>query len=291
MTSQEQINYQRIERAIDYLRENLKNPPSLEALAQTVNMSPYHFQRMFTRWAGISPKKFTQFVRIEYAKSLLTQRRASIMQTAHDIGLSGSGRLHDLFVNIEGMTPGEFKNGGANLVIHYQFADSLFGELLIASTAKGICHLFFVDDHQQALVQLKTRFPNATLKQASDSLQVDALSFFSNLKNTPNKLNLHLSGTAFQIKVWQCLLHIPLGQVATYGDIAEQVCSKKAARAVGSAIGKNPIAYLIPCHRVIRGDGQLGGYMWGGNRKRAVLGWEAAQVNAGHLEPEGTIEG
>lgn len=276
MTSQENIDYQRIAKAITFIRANFKRQPSLEEIAEVVNLSPFHFQKLFTDWAGVSPKKFLQFISIGYAKQLLKQKEATLFDTALATGLSGTSRLHDLFVNLEAMTPGEYKNGGENLSIQYQFYASPFGEVLVASTQKGICFMAFADDEQRSLAELKSHFPNADFKVESNAIHENALAIFKqDWKEIPN-IKLHLRGTDFQLKVWEALLKIPQGKLSTYGEIAQQIENPKASRAVGTAIGSNPIAYLIPCHRVIQSSGEFGGYMWGPNRKAAIIGWEAA---------------
>jgi AraC family transcriptional regulator of adaptative response/methylated-DNA-[protein]-cysteine methyltransferase len=273
-------HYRKIAQAIEFIAQNFKDQPSLAQIAAQVNLSPFHFQRLFSDWVGVSPKKFIQYTSIEYAKQLLKEQQLNVSDTAYHVGLSGSSRLHDLFVNIEGMTPGEYKNGGASLVINYQFCDSAFGSILIASTAKGICYLMFNDDQDVALAQLKQSFEQATFLHASDEHQRLALAMFeqsNNAKQAP--LKLHLKGSDFQLKVWQALLKIPLGQLSTYGHIATMIDKPKAARAVGSAIAANPIAFLIPCHRVIQASGNFGGYRWGGTRKSVIIGWEGALLN------------
>ncbi len=278
MIDQKKINYDRIAQAIAYIKENFKDQPSLDEIAAAVNLSPFHFQRLFSEWAGVSPKKFMQYISIEHAKGLLKDGQSTLLDTAYDTGLSGSSRLHDLFVNIEGMTPGEFKNGGINLNINYSFAESPFGELIIASTEKGVCHIAFEDNGTQALTMLKQRFPNAAYHQIVDKFQQDTLYIFQKDWSNLDKIKLHLNGTAFQLKVWESLLRIPMGNLTTYGDIAKHIGKPTASRAVGTAIGNNPIAFLIPCHRVIQASGNIGGYMWGPTRKSAIIGWEAAQI-------------
>lgn len=279
MTQQEQINYSRIAEAIDYIKTNFKEQPSLHEIAETVHLSPFHFQRLFTDWAGVSPKKFMQYLSVEYAKQLLKEKQATLFDAAHETGLSGTGRLHDLFVNIEGMTPGEFKNSGESLVINYSFAESPFGNLIVASTSKGICHMSFAANKQQALTDLKSRFSNANYNEVVDKIQQDALFIFQHDWSKLNQIKLHLNGTPFQLKVWETLLKIPMGNLTTYGAIAKEIDKPKASRAVGTAIGSNPVAFLIPCHRVIQSSGKIGGYMWGTTRKSAIIGWEAAKIN------------
>lgn len=279
MTDGENINYERIATAIDYIKSNFKDQPSLDQIAAVVGVSPSHCQRLFTDWAGVSPKKFMQYLSIEYAKQLLKEEQSTLLDTAYQTGLSGTGRLHDLFVTIEGMTPGEFKKGGQNLVINYCFAESPFGKLIVASTTKGICHMFFDEDEKKALFDLQSRFPNATYHQVVDELQQNALFIFQKDWQQMDRIKLHLQGTAFQLKVWETLLKIPLGRLSSYGTIAKDIGKPKASRAVGTAIGRNPVAFLIPCHRVIQASGNFGGYMWGGTRKSALVGWEASKVN------------
>jgi AraC family transcriptional regulator of adaptative response/methylated-DNA-[protein]-cysteine methyltransferase len=278
MKEQEKTNFNRIEEAIGYIQTNFKAQPGLDEVAEKIHLSPFHFQRLFTEWAGVSPKKFLQYITVEYAKTILKDRQATLFDAAYDTGLSGTSRLHDLFIKIEGMTPGEFKNGGENLSINYSYAESPFGNILVASTAKGICYMAFADSEQEALAALQTRFPNAHYKQMVDLIQQNALYIFTHDWSELNQIKLHLKGTDFQLKVWETLLKIPMGKLSTYGNIAEQIHSPKASRAVGSAIGDNPVAFLIPCHRVIQSTGIFGGYHWGGTRKVAMIGWEAVKT-------------
>ena len=270
-------DYERIKKAIEFIHANFKEQPDLDAVAKEVYLSPFHFQRLFKEWAGVSPKKFLQYISLQHAKKLLAHH--TVLDTAYETGLSGSGRLHDLFISIEGMTPGEYKNGGEQLQINYSFAETPFGNIIVASTSKGICHLAFADDEKEALSQLRTQFPNATFKQVVDTIQQNALFIFTQYWKDLSKIKLHLKGTAFQIKVWEALLKIPMGDVSTYSSIANQLKNPNASRAVGSAVGDNPVAFLIPCHRVIRSTGEFGQYHWGSVRKTAMLGWEAAKVN------------
>ncbi|MEO7309205.1 MAG: methylated-DNA--[protein]-cysteine S-methyltransferase [Chitinophagaceae bacterium] len=274
-------DYDRIETAIIYLTQHFKDQPELDEVAKQVHLSPFHFQRLFTKWAGVSPKKFLQFISVEYAKNLL-QQNLSLSDASFETGLSGTGRLHDLFIGIEGMTPGEYKNGGEALQIHYSFAETVFGDIIIASTQKGICHLAFVSDEKQGITNLQASFPNAVLVQKTDLLQQNALQFFTGSWENLQNVKLHLKATPFQLKVWQSLLHVPFGKAATYGAVANQIGHPCAARAVGTAIGSNPVAFLIPCHRVIRSSGIIGDYRWGTNRKTAILGWEGARRSGGH---------
>jgi AraC family transcriptional regulator of adaptative response/methylated-DNA-[protein]-cysteine methyltransferase len=280
METQENINFNRIAEAIEYLQKNFKSQPTLDQVAEEVHLSSYHFQRLFTEWAGTSPKKFLQYISVEHAKKMLKENQASLFETAMDTGFSGPSRLHDLFINIEGMTPGEYKNGGENLNINYSFAESPFGNLMVASTTKGICYIAFADDEAKALEALIQKFPKANYKQMTDLLQQNALFIFSHDWKNLDQIKLHLKGTDFQIKVWETLLKIPIGKFTTYGNIADHIKNPKAARAVGTAIGDNPVAFLIPCHRVIQSTGVFGGYHWGSIRKTAMIGWEAAKINA-----------
>lgn len=277
MELQNDINFSRIAEAINYIHTNFKSQPNLDEVADKVNLSPFHFQRMFTEWAGVSPKKFLQYVSIEHAKKVLKEGQSTLIDATYETGLSGTGRLHDLFINIEGMTPAEYKNGGENLSINYSFANSNFGEMLVGSTEKGICHLAFSDDEGQALFQLNQRFPNAAFKQQIDGFQQNALLVFTHDWSKLNEIKLHLKGTDFQLKVWETLIKIPSGKLSTYGQIAEHLENPNASRAVGTAIGSNPVAYLIPCHRVIQSTGNFGQYHWGSDRKSAIIGWEVAQ--------------
>ena len=279
MHSQQETDFSRIAEAIYFIKNNFIAQPSLEEIAKHVHMSPLHFQKMFIKWAGVSPKKFLQYISLNYAKSKLRNEQATLFDTAAEIGLSGTGRLHDLFINIEGMTPGEYKNGGENLTIKYNFQNSIFGKIIIAATNKGICYVAFYEDEELAVNILVKSFPNACFIEEEIPFQKDISKIFMNQYPSVNKIKLHLKGTSFQLKVWETLLSIPLGGLVTYGDISQKVETPKAARAVGSAIGKNPVAFLIPCHRVIQSTGLFGGYMWGEKRKTAMIGWEAVRVS------------
>jgi AraC family transcriptional regulator, regulatory protein of adaptative response / methylated-DNA-[protein]-cysteine methyltransferase len=270
-------DYQRIEQAIRFIRENFQDQPDLDEIARQIHLSPFHFQRIFKEWAGVSPKKFLQFISIEYAKQLLKEQK-SLATVSFETGLSGTSRLHDLFIQIEGMTPGEYQQGGKNLHLYYSVAETLFGNILIASTKKGICHLSFIDEIAGLPESaIKARFPAATLEQKTDLQQQQALKLFHDDWTDLEKIKLHLKGTPFQIKVWTALLRIPPGSLRSYLNIAGEIGNSLASRAVGTAIGNNPIAFLIPCHRVITSSGNLGGYHWGVDRKTALIGWEAAR--------------
>ncbi|HXB06434.1 MAG TPA: methylated-DNA--[protein]-cysteine S-methyltransferase [Puia sp.] len=278
METQASINYNRIADAITYYKANFKDQPSLEDVAEHVHLSPFHFQRMFKEWAGVTPKQFLQYLTLGHAKQVLGAG-ATLSDAAFEAGLSGTGRLHDLFIKIEGMTPGEYKNGGEELPINYRFAESPFGLLLIASTHKGVCYMAFADEGKATSLELlKAQFPNARYHEATDAWQEEALAIFAQDWSRPREIKLHLKGTAFQLKVWETLLKVPVGGLTTYAEVADSIQNPQAVRAVGSAVGANPVAFLIPCHRVIRSDGQTGDYHWGGTRKQAIIGWEAAQV-------------
>lgn len=279
METQNEIDFVRITRAIEFIKLNFKAQPSLDDVAAYVHLSPFHFQRMFKEWAGISPRQFLNYLSLEHAKTILNKTRATLFEVAFQTGLSGTGRLHDLFMKIEGMSPGEFKNGGAELTIRYSFSGSPFGSLLIASTQKGVCHLAFTDQGEdEAIGQLVARFPRATYQSARDELQENALSFFDQNWERPREIRLHLKGTVFQLKVWEALLKVPVAGLTTYAGLAQEIGNPRACRAVGSAVGDNPVAFLIPCHRVIRSTGETGQYHWGAGRKDAMNGWEAAKA-------------
>ncbi|MCY1662940.1 bifunctional helix-turn-helix domain-containing protein/methylated-DNA--[protein]-cysteine S-methyltransferase [Chryseobacterium sp. SL1] len=278
MSTQNQIDYERIAKAIDYIRSNFKLQPSLEEVAEKIHLSPAHFQKMFSDWAGTSPKKFLQFISLEHAKSLLKEEKASLFDTAYETGLSSTSRLHDLFVKIEGMSPAEYKNGGKSLNINYSFSESPFGKIIAASTEKGICYMAFETDQHKALGDLQAKFPNASFFERKDDFQSNALSIFSKDWSELNTIKLHLKGTDFQLKVWESLLTIPMGKLSTYGNLADKIGNPNASRAVGTAIGSNPVAFLIPCHRVIQSTGKIGGYMWGSERKQLIIGWESSKM-------------
>lgn len=280
MDTQASIDYNRIAEAIDYIKENFKSQPHIDEIAEKVHLSPSHFKRLFTEWAGTSPKKFLQYISVEHAKKILKEEKATLFDTAFETGLSSTSRLHDLFINIEGMSPAEYKNNGSNLYINYSFAESPFGSIIVASTSKGICYMAFEDNEEQAFTNLVSKFSNATFQRKSDPLQQNALFIFQNDWSKLNEIKLHLKGTDFQLKVWESLLKIPMGKLATYGSIAEHIGNPNASRAVGTAIGNNPVAFLIPCHRVIQSSGVFGGYMWGATRKTALIGWEGAKTHS-----------
>jgi len=274
-------DYTRIEQAIRFLETNYQAQPSLEEVAASVNLSEFHFQRLFTRWVGISPKRFLQYLTKEHAKELLSHSQ-NILEAAYETGLSSPSRLHDLFIATEAVTPGEFKSRGEGLAITYGFHPTPFGECLLALTERGICDLLFVEDERRdtALSQLGRRWKQADLRQDERQTAPIVTRIFSTLKNSPaGPISVYLHGTNFQIKVWEALLQIPAGAVVTYQDIANYVGAPGAARAVGNAVGSNPIPVLIPCHRVIHKAGDFGGYRWGTARKKALLGWEMASLS------------
>ncbi|RPI87124.1 MAG: methylated-DNA--[protein]-cysteine S-methyltransferase [Chloroflexi bacterium] len=269
-------DYTRIEMAILFLDQNYNRQPSLAEVAASAGLSEYHFQRLFTRWAGISPKRFLQFVTKEHAKELL-EHSGDMLAATYETGLSSQSRLHDLFVSCEAVTPGEYKSSGAGMEIRYGYHISPFGEYLLAMTSRGICGLTFLYNggREEALHLLQKRWKNASLLEDYSGTLPTAHQIFSEERDTHRTpVTLILKGTNFQIKVWEALLHIPAGQVVSYENLAANMGSPKALRAVGSAVGANPINYIIPCHRVIRKLGDFGQYQSGTARKKAILAWE-----------------
>ena len=273
-------DYERIETAIHFLEQNFRQQPSLEEVAAAVGLSEYHFHRLFSRWVGTTPKRFLRFLTAEYAKERLADS-ASVLDAAYDAGLSGSGRLHDLLVNLEAISPGEYKRGGAGLVIAYGIHPSPFGACLLAVTERGVCGLEFLADRsgRQTREDLAARWPGAELVEdpALTAPYLERL-FPPSGEHDGVPIPLLVKGTNFQLSVWQALLRIPPGDLVGYGDIARHLGKPGAARAVGSAVGANPISYLIPCHRVIRSVADFGNYRWGAERKKAMIGWEAARA-------------
>ncbi|MGV3560736.1 methylated-DNA--[protein]-cysteine S-methyltransferase [Larkinella arboricola] len=270
--------YRQIARSIEFLTENFQQQPSLAEVADRVNLSEYHFQRLFSDWAGVSPKKFLQYLTLDFAKERL-RRGLTLAEPADAAGLSGTGRLHDLFVVIEGITPGQFKQGGEGVTIRYAVFESPFGSYLLGAIGDRICKLEFLDDMEPTnkaslAVRFAAEWPEARLIYDADSLQPLADGIFTNTGRRP--LRVAVKASAFQLKVWEALLRIPEGQVMSYDQIAAAIGMPSASRAVGTAIGSNPVGYLIPCHRVIRKTGLFGNYRWGATRKVALLGWEAA---------------
>lgn len=282
MDSQQSCNdYARIEQAIRYLEANYTRQPDLSEIARSINLSEYHFQRLFTRWVGISPKRFLQYLTKEHARRLL-QASGNTLEATYRAGLSSLGRLHDLMVTTEAVTPGEIKRQGEGMRITYGFHPTPFGECLLALTERGICNLIFVQngDRQQALASLRRSWKRAELvEDASQSAPLAEQVVQAICGDASMPLSLHLRGTNFQIKVWEALLRIPPGAVVTYEELATQIEGPQAARAVGNAVGRNPIAWLIPCHRVIRKAGDFGEYRYGSARKKAILGWEMARAD------------
>ena len=279
--SQAAFDYDRIENAIKYIETNFHYQPSLKEIADQIGLSEFHFQRLFSRWVGISPKRFLQFLTKEYAKQLLDSS-SNILDVTYETGLSSPGRLHDLFVTCEAVTPGEFKSRGQGIAITYGFHPSPFGECLMATTERGVCGFSFLKDgdRDQVLADLKFNWKHADLTENPDANRALVKNIFRpELQNESIPLHLILNGTNFQIKVWEALIKIPFGALVTYEDVAVQIGLPKATRAVGSAVGKNPISFIIPCHRVIRKTADFGNYGGGKARKKAILGWEAAQMS------------
>jgi AraC family transcriptional regulator of adaptative response/methylated-DNA-[protein]-cysteine methyltransferase len=271
---------QRVERAIRFLEEHWRRQPSLEETATAVGLSPYHFQRLFRRWAGVSPKRFVQYLTLDHARAALAEGR-SVLETAYDAGLSSASRLHDLFVTFEAVTPGEFKVRGECVAVESGFANTPFGEAFLAQTIRGVCGLVFVDRGGRDVVvdEFRQRWPRASLRRNDAAIHATASRVFAT-REGHLPLSLDVRGTNFQIKVWEALLRIPAGALASYADIASAIGQPTAQRAVASAVARNPVAYLIPCHRVIRSSGVFGAYRWGTAKKKALVGWEAAQREA-----------
>ena len=272
-------DYLRIEQAILYLERYYKEQPELGEVAANIGLSEYHFQRLFTRWAGVSPKRFIQFLTKEGAKNLLDQSE-NLLDTTHQVGLSSLGRLHDLFVTAEAVTPGEYKSRGAGVTIRYGIHPTPFGKCLIATTERGICHLSFVQTSEgDAIDNLVADWKHAKMiEDHQATIQLIEPIFDLRYSHRGKPLNVHLRGTNFQLKVWEALLQIPIGEVTTYAGIASKIGNPNATRAVGTAVGHNPIAVLIPCHRVIRKVGEFGNYRYGALRKKALLAREYASI-------------
>lgn len=271
-------DYERIARAISFLTGRVNDQPRLNEIAAHVHLSPYHFQRLFCRWAGVTPKRFLQVLTLERAKQLLSEPRP-LLEVADALGLSSASRLYDHFVQLEAISPGEFKRRGEGVSIEYAVHDTPFGEAFIGVTPRGICQLGFLDDAgvEKHLVELAVKWPRARLCENHQRTRVLIDTIF-NCKERPERpLSLYVAGTNFQINVWKALLQIPPGKIASYSQVASTIGRPRAARAVGLAVGQNPVAFLIPCHRVIRQNGELGGYHWGETRKHAMHAWEAAR--------------
>lgn len=274
--SQAETDYRRIEAAIHFIAARHTSQPSLEEIARHVHMSPYHFQRLFTRWAGISPKKFLQYLTFQYTRERLRED-LSLEEIAYEAGLSGTSRLHDLFINMEGMTPGQYKKHGKGIHIRYGFHQGPFGKFILALTPEErICALEFTEDEKKAVEFLQQQWNESELEYDPGFTGPLAEGLF--VPHAMPELKLLVKGTPYQLKVWEALLKIPFGELVSYQAVSVHVRNPQGLQATGGAIGKNPVAYLIPCHRVIRKTGQLNGYRWGLDRKSAMIGWEAAQL-------------
>lgn len=284
-------DYARVERAIRFLDAHAVDQPSLGTVAEAAGLSPYHFQRVFTRWAGLSPKRFLQVLTLNRAKHALGEAGGSVLDAALEAGLSGPSRLHDLFVTVEAVTPGEWKRQGAGVRMGYGFHATPFGMALVAATGRGLCGLSFIEGAGEmgvaetraaALRELAARWPQARLVEddAATGRYVARIFAPADAPGEPVPLPVLLKGTPFQVQVWKALLRVAPGECATYGEIAREIGRPRAVRAVGTALGENPVAFLIPCHRIIRSTGALGEYRWGVPRKRAMLVWEAGQVRS-----------
>ncbi len=280
---QQRRDYELVEKAIRFIDRNFREQPELEDIADWAHVSKYHFQRIFTRWAGISPKRFLQYITIARTKELLDQSK-SVLDVTYEVGLSSPSRLYDLFVTFEALTPGEYKLKGKNLSINYGYHSSPFGECLLATTNRGICWLSFIqeDGRESALTEMKHFWKLATLVKNNRDISPILEKIFNPFNQTrQDPVRLLLKGTNFQIKVWEALLKIPFGSVVSYSDIAKKLGMPTASRAVGNAVGRNPVSFIIPCHRVIRDTGIINFYRWGSTRKRLMLGWEAAKKESG----------
>lgn len=281
-------DYERIARVIRYLDDSHIEQPDLATLAERAGLSQFHFHRLFSNWAGVTPKDFLQCLTVAHAKELLREGE-SILDVALESGLSGPGRLHDLCVNLEAASPGELKSGGAGWTISSGFADSPFGKCLIAESPRGICHLSFIEseDEESGLASLQTDWPKAKLRRNDAAVAQIVPKIFARPADSNSQPNLRafVRGTPFQVRVWRALLQVQAGSLVSYGRLAEVIGQPAASRAVGTAVGQNPLAYLIPCHRVIRETGVVGKYRWGQVRKRAILAWESSpRLHAGLLE-------
>lgn len=278
--SNDPYHYQIIARALTYIEDTATAHPSLDSIARAVDLSPAHFQRVFTQWVGVSPKKYQQYLALDHAKTLL-QDHHTHLETAHELGLSGTSRLHDLFLNWEAMTPGDYARRGAGLVIRWGWVDTPFGRAIVMITDRGICGMGFEDQMgaDTAFKDMQMRWPLASFVPDTDAITTVARPF----QQMKGRISLHLIGAPLQIKVWQALLAVPTGQITTYSDIATFIDNPRAVRAVGTAVGRNPISWLIPCHRALRKSGELGGYHWGLPVKRALLAWESARRDSPDL--------
>jgi AraC family transcriptional regulator of adaptative response/methylated-DNA-[protein]-cysteine methyltransferase len=273
-------HYARVRRAIAYLSEHWRDQPDIAAVARAAGLSADELTLLFRRWAGLTPKAFLQAITLDHARQLLRDS-ASVLDTAYAVGLSGPGRLHDLFVTHEAMSPGEWKTGGAGLQLRFGFHPCPFGTALVMATERGLAGLAFADEGEQAtaLSDMQARWPNATFVHDPAGTAPLARRIFDRADwRADRPLRVVLIGTDFEVRVWETLMRVPLGRVTTYSDVAAKVCTTKAARAVGAAVGRNPLCFVVPCHRVIGKHGDLTGYHWGLTRKRAMLGWEAGQI-------------
>ena len=273
-------DYDRIAEAIEYLADHVERQPSLDDVARHLHMSPFHFQRIFSRWAGVTPKRFLQVLTVERAKGLLDKARP-LLEVTTAVGLSSGSRLHDHFVSLEAMTPGEFKSGGVALRIDYGVHETPFGPALLAATQRGVCSFTFVDDSDDvaALAGLLAQWPNAQFHRQRARTGEIVRTMFESPKIATQPLSLHVTGTNFQVNVWRALVQLAPTELTSYSRVAKAVGRPSAARAVGQAVGANPVALLIPCHRVIQETGQIGGYHWGVQRKLAIHAWEAARTS------------
>jgi AraC family transcriptional regulator of adaptative response/methylated-DNA-[protein]-cysteine methyltransferase len=272
-------DYERVRAALAFMTERWRSQPPLDAVAEHVGLSPSHFHHVFRRWAGITPKAFLQAITLDHARALLRDS-ASVLDTAYEVGLSGPSRLHDLFVTHEAMSPGEWKAGGAGLTMAFGFHPSPFGESIVVATERGLAGIGFVDDGDRAsaLADMRRRWPGAAFVEAPEAtLPLARRAFDPGAWRPDSPLRVVLIGTDFEVRVWETLLRIPLGKATTYSDIASCIGRPTAARAVGAAVGKNPISFVVPCHRVLGRSGALTGYHWGLTRKQAILGWEAGK--------------
>jgi len=275
-------DYDSVRRAIAFISEHWRSQPTIEAMADAAGVTPDELHHLFRRWASLTPKAFMQALTLDHAKNLLRDS-ASVLDAALDSGLSGPGRLHDLFVTHEAMSPGEWKNGGTGLILRYRFHPSPFGTAIVIATNRGLAGLAFADpgEEQIAFADMKSRWPNATYVEDGDSTAALAQRIFdTRLWRQDQPLRVILIGTDFEVRVWETLLKIPMGKAVCYSDIACKINSPKASRAVGAAVGKNPVSFVVPCHRALGKDGKLTGYHWGVTRKQAMLGWEAGRLAA-----------
>lgn len=271
-------DYARIADAIRFIASQVARQPTLDEIAAHVHLSPFHFQRLFSRWAGVTPKRYLQVLTLERAKALLQESRP-LLEVADTLGLSSGSRLYDHFVQLEAVTPGEYKQRGAGLVIDHGVHDTPFGQAFVALTPRGVCNFSFLDEKapEAPLTALAHNWPEAEFREAPSRTQGVIHTMFDGSKTPDRPISLHVSGTNFQISVWRALLQIPPARVVSYAQVASAVGNPKAARAVGLAVGANPVALMIPCHRVIQQNGKLGGYHWGETRKQAIHAWEAAR--------------